>query len=176
MVAASTPLSTTDPRPYFRELTSTNVTVRTFTRVMARAAVMQPAHRFGLLRWPKGPNTRSPKYEPLGLQPGEWVRVKPREEIEQTLTVEGANRGLHFDIEMVPFCGQTMQVRGRVTQIIDERTGEMLRFGSDCIKLEGAVCSGERSTGRWFCAREIFPYWRECWLERVPAPAPGSAS
>jgi hypothetical protein len=167
MAAASTPLSTTDFRPYIRELTSTNVSVRTFARVMARAAVMQPAHHFGLLRWPKGPNTRSPKFEPLDLQPGEWVRVKPRDEIEKTLTTTGANRGLHFDIEMVPFCGKTMQVRGRVTHIIDERTGEMIHFGSDCIKLDGAVCSGERSTGRWFCAREIFPYWRECWLERV---------
>jgi hypothetical protein len=167
MAAASTPLSTTDPRPYIRELTSTNVSVRTFARVMARAAVMQPAHHFGVLRRPKGPNTRSPKSRPLDLQPGEWVRVKPREEIEATLTTEGSNRGLHFDIEMLPFCGQVLQVRGRVKRIVDERSGEMLEFGSDCVKLENAVCSGERSTGRWFCPREIYPYWRECWVERV---------
>jgi hypothetical protein len=165
--AASTPLATVDPRPYLRELTSGNVSIRMFSRVMSRAAVMQPAHHFGVLRWPKGPNSRSPKTEPLGLQPGEWVRVKSREEVEATLTTSGANRGLHFDIEMVPHCGQVLQVRERVSRIIDERTGEMLEFGSDCIKLENAVCSGERSTGRWFCAREIYPYWRECWLERV---------
>jgi hypothetical protein len=174
MVAASTPLATADPRPYLRELTSANVSIRTFTRVMSRAAVMQPAHHFGVLRWPKGPNTRSPKTEPLGLQAGEWVRVKSREEVEATLTNTGANRGLHFDIEMVPYCGQVLQVRGRVSRIIDERTGEMLEFGSDCIKLEKAVCSGERSTGRWFCAREIYPYWRECWLERLEGAAPSN--
>ncbi len=29
-----------------------------------------------------------------------------------------------------------MQVRGRVTRIIDEPSGKMLEFGSDCIKLE----------------------------------------
>ena len=113
--AASTPLSTGDPRPYFRELTSTNVSVRTFARVIGRAAVMQPAHHFGLLKWPKGPHTKSPAAEVLDLQPGEWVRVKPREEIEATLTQGGANRGLHFDIEMVAYCDKVLQVRGRVT-------------------------------------------------------------
>jgi hypothetical protein len=136
--------------------------------VMARAAYMQPLHHFKLLRWPKGPNEKSrPRPEPLNLQAGEWVRVKSREEIEATLTTQGKNRGLHYDIEMVPFCGQVMQVRGRVTYIIEEHTGRMLRFANDCIKLEGAVCSGERSTGRFFCPRKIFPYWREAWLERV---------
>ena len=33
----------------------------------------------------------------------------------------------------------------------------MLKIPKDCIILEGAVCSGERSTGRWFCPREIYP-------------------
>jgi hypothetical protein len=32
------------------------------------------------------------------------------------------------------------------------------------------VCSGEWSTQRWFCPRAIYPYWRECWLERVQPP------
>jgi hypothetical protein len=168
--AASSPLSTTDPRPYLRELTSRNVSVRTFARIMGRAAVMQPAHHLGLLKWPKGPHTKSPKTEALDLQPGEWVKIRSREEIEATLTTGGANRGLHIDTEMIALCGEVHQVRQRVNQIIDERTGEMLHFSSDCVKLEGVACSGERSTGRWFCARAILPYWRECWLERADAP------
>jgi hypothetical protein len=171
MAAASTPLSNGDPRPYLRELTSRNVSLGKFLRVMSRAAVWQPAHHFGRLPWPKGPNTKSPKSEPLDLRTGEWVRVKLRKDVEATLTTGGANRGLHFDTEMAAFCGQEMQVRGRVTRIIDEPSGKMLEFGSDCIKLEQAFCSGERSTGRWFCAREIYPYFRECWLERVESPA-----
>jgi hypothetical protein len=36
------------------------------------------------------------------------------------------------------------------------------------------VCSGDRSICRWFCPREIYPYWREFWLERVAPPAKGS--
>jgi hypothetical protein len=46
-----------------------------------------------------------------------------------------------------------------------------------CVTLEGVVCSGQRSLRRWFCPRQIYSYWRECWLRRVegatvPAPAP----
>ncbi len=169
--AASTPLSTNDPRPYFNELRSGNVGPLTFVKVMARAAYMQPLHHFKRLPWPGGTSEKSPpRPEPLGLQPGDWVRVKSSDEIEATLTIGGTNRGLHFDIEMVPFCGQVLQVRERVTHIIEEHTGKMLRFGNDCIKLDGAVCSGERSTGRFFCPRKIYPYWREEWLERVDGP------
>jgi hypothetical protein len=167
--AASVPLSTTDPRPYFNELRSGNVGLLTFIKVMARVAYMQPLHHFKVVQWwLKGPNEKSPpRPEPLNLQPGEWVRVKSRKEIEATLTKKGKNHGLNFDIEMAPFCGQVMQVRGRVTHIIQEHSGRMLRFRNDCIKLEDAVCSGERSTGRFFCPRKIYSYWREAWLERV---------
>ena len=55
-------------------------------------------------------------------------------------------------------------------QIIDEETGRMMNIPKDSLILEGAVCSGERSTGRWFCPRQIYPYWREAWLERVDEP------
>jgi hypothetical protein len=172
MVAATTPLSTADPRPYVRELTSRNVTVRTFGSVMARAAVMQPLQHMGRLPTPplKGPSSKSPAAERLDLQPGEWVRVKSRDEVRKTLTEKGANRGLWFDREMMALCGRITRVRGRVERIVDERTGEMIELTSDCVKLEAGVCSGELSTGRWFCPREIYSYWRECWLERVTAP------
>jgi hypothetical protein len=152
-------------------LLSGNVGPLTFAKVMARAAYMQPLHHFKVLNWPKGPNEKSPPPPPpLNLQAGDWVRVKSREEIEATLTPAGRNRGLGFDIEMAQFCGRVMQVRGRVTHIIEEHSGRMLRFRNDCIKLEGAVCSGQRSTGRFFCPRKIYSYWREAWLVRVDGP------
>jgi hypothetical protein len=170
MVAASVNLSTTDPRPYLRELTSGNVTLRTFGRVMGRAAVMQPLHHLGRLPTFTGDSPKSPKTPPLDLQPGEWVRVKSQEEIRKTLTDKGANRGLWIDREMLAFCGKVFRVRARINRIVDERTGKMIELASDCIALEGGVCSGELSTGRWFCPRAIYSYWRECWLERVDAP------
>lgn len=169
MVAASVPLSTVRPGVYFDELTSGNVPLGRFVRVMGRAVVMQSAHHFGKLPSPplKGPSPKSPPPEPLGLRPGEWVRVKSPDEIRRTLTDKGANRGLWFDREMMAMCGKTFQVRRRVSQIIDERTGLMLDLRNECISLEGGVCSGDLSTGRWFCPRKIFSYFRESWLERV---------
>jgi hypothetical protein len=163
-------VSAKDPRQYIREYTSGNVRLRTFATVMARATVMQPLQHFGRLPNPpvRGASPRSPKTAPLDLQPGEWVRVKSKDQIAQTLTDRGMNRGLWFDREMLPFCGRTFRVERRIDRIIDEATGKMIALGNDCIVLENAFCSGERSVGRWFCPRETPPYWRECWLERVP--------
>jgi hypothetical protein len=104
------------------------------------------------------------------LEAGEWVRVKSPAEIRATLNDQGKNRGLWFDREMLPFCGRVFQVRQRVDRIIDERTGDMIELSSDCITLDGVVCSGEHSVGRWFCPRAILPYWREGWLERIEVP------
>jgi hypothetical protein len=172
-VAASVPLSTSDPRVYLTELTSGNVRLRRFVRVMARASVMQTLHSVGRLEGIPlaGPSTKSPpRPAPLDLQPGEWVRVKSKDEIRATLTTQGRNRGLWFDREMAAFCGQVFQVRRRVTRIIDDRNGTMIELGSDCITLENNVCSGDISIGRWFCPRKIYGFWREAWLERVDPP------
>jgi len=172
LVAATERLSTTDPEPYLREYRNGNVPLGHFVRVMGRVSVVQPLKKVGWLPMPhlKGSLTASPVTEPLDLQPGDWVRVKSREDVRETLTTKGTNRGLWFDREMIPLCGRTMQVRRRVTQIINEKTGEMIHLTNDCIALENGVCSGERSPGRWFCAREIYSYFRECWLERVDPP------
>jgi hypothetical protein len=173
MVRASHDLSTYAPGPYLNEYRSGDVPLGTFVKVMARAAVVQPAHRLHLLPIipVKGDSPKSPQTEALDLVAGDWVRVKSREEIAKTLTDKGRNRGLWFDREMLPFCGGTFRVRQRVTRIIEEHSGKLLDLTRDCVTLEGVVCSGERSTSRWFCPREIPCYWRECWLERVPAPA-----
>lgn len=173
LVAASTRLSASDPRVYLNELTSGNVGLGRFARVMARAGVMQPLHSMGRLNEAPyaGPSEKSPpRPAPLDLQPGEWVRVRSVDEIRATLTNQGRNRGLWFDREMAVFCGEVFQVRERVTRIVDERDGSMLEFGSDCITLENNWCTGDRSTGRWFCPRKIYGFWRECWLERADPP------
>ena len=108
--------------------------------------------------------------------PGDVVKVRPREEIARTLDANGLNRRLSFDREMLPFCGRTCVVKEGVSRIIDDRTGRMLEIGSDAIILEGVVCSGERSTGRWFCPREIYPFWRERGSSAQTIPPSPSAS
>ena len=64
---------------------------------------------------------KTPK-ENLNLQPGEFVRIKSKEEIEETLDRDNKNRGLLFDGVMSKYCGETARVRARVTKIINERT------------------------------------------------------
>jgi hypothetical protein len=111
----------------------------------------------------------------LNLQPGEMVRVKPYPEILATLNSRNRNRGLYFDAEMVKFCGNVYRVGKRVHRILDEKTGKMLEFSNPCIILQDVVCRADISKYRLFCPRSIYPYWREIWLERVPARGAGSA-
>ena len=104
----------------------------------------------------------------LDVQEGELVRVKPHSEILKTLDSSYRNRGLYFDPEMVPFTEREYEVECRVKQIIDERSGKMLRFKTDAIVLKDVVCGSRYAYCRRFCPRAIPPYWREIWLERVP--------
>jgi len=175
---------------YVEDVTSGNVGMRQLARGAGYSVVRQLAHigigyrvlvafynwfhrRRGATTFPfkSGTLDKTPAGEPLNLVPGEWVRVKSVDQIMGTLDKRNRNRGLHFDPEMTLFCGGTYQVLKRVTHIIDERSGEMLTFGNSCIMLDGVYCRGETTEGRLFCPRAIYAYWREIWLERVPAPS-----
>ena len=164
-----TPLKVSDMRQYWRELTSGNYRLHRFLPRLLRGFVIELAARTRLIGPVPltGDGTNQTPSEPLDLQPGDVVRVRSPEEIARTLDGDGLNRGLSFDREMLPFCGRTCVVKDRVSRIIDDRTGRMLQISADAIILEGAVCSGERSVGRWFCPREIYPFWREAWLVRA---------
>jgi hypothetical protein len=169
---ATEPLRSSDVRQYWRELESGNVAVARFLRVAARAVMFQVASRARLMKWIplRGTGTRPSPTEPLNARPGDRVQVRLPTEIASTLDENGLNRGLSFDREMLPYCGGTYRVKDRVQRIIDERTGRMLHISRDCLILDSVVCSGERSVGRWFCPREIYPYWREAWLRRADEP------
>jgi hypothetical protein len=174
---ASRPLRTFDPRAYLRVYRSGNVGLARFLRVMARAAIEEPLRKLRLtprIRV-RGTSSGSMRAAPLNLQPGDLVQVKTKAEIEATLDANGRNRGLFFDREMLPYTGRTFRVRKRVSRFIDDRKGgEMVELKSDCVTLEGVVCSGELSPVRWFCPREIQSFWREVWLRKVE-PSPGDA-
>lgn len=133
----------------------------------------QAISRYQLPRWLRinggttipavhGQLTRTP-VERLDLQPGERVRVRTRQEIRRTVDRAGRNRGLSFDVEMTPYCGQSMRVERRVNRLIDDWTGRMLDLRRECIVLEGAVCMG---LYHGLCTRRTDTYWREIWLKR----------
>jgi hypothetical protein len=140
-------------------------------------ALARRLNRLGLRRYPQvaGCLVKTPTAS-LGLQAGDRVRVKGKDAIVETLDRSNRNRGLVFDVEMVPYCGREFLVRQRVTRLINERTGRMIDLPRDCIMLEGVICSGHLSRDRLFCPRSIPPYWREIWLERVEAPRVGQSS
>ncbi|MHA7924513.1 MAG: hypothetical protein ACX936_04890 [Marinobacter sp.] len=103
----------------------------------------------------------------VDLKPGEWVRVKAYEEILATLDVKNKNRGLFFDAELVPYCGGKYQVKSRVEQFIDEKTGKMIYLKTPAIILEHVWCQSRYSDCRLGCPRSIYSWWREAWLERI---------
>lgn len=105
----------------------------------------------------------------LDLQPGEWVEVKGRKEIEETLDVEGKNRGLLFDPPMLDYCGQRYRVAGRLQKIILEETGRMISL-QNTVVLDGVTCKA------WNCPRANLHYWREIWLKRVHSAMDDAAS
>jgi hypothetical protein len=189
---ATRDLSPLDPRQYVRDLTSGNVGLGawlrgicyiTYYRLVNLGVGLGPSLRWlydrfqalvGGVPYPrrtgliaKGQPTPT---EVLDLQPGEWVRVKPYKQILATCNTDNRNRGLWFDAEHVPYCGHVYRVQARVTQIINENTGKMMPMKNPCIVLEDVYCRSRYSDCRMFCARAIHLYWREIWLERVPAP------
>jgi hypothetical protein len=162
-----------EPGQYMRELTSGNVEPGRFTRVFGRALVWESKRKLGLLPVVhlSGSRKEPSPDQTLGLRPGDWVEVKSRAELKETLTPEGRNRGLWFDWEMEKYCGGRYRVRSRVTRFIDDRNRRMVVLKTDAVTLDGVTCTGNYSSRRWFCPRAVYPYWRESWLKKIEAPA-----
>jgi hypothetical protein len=102
----------------------------------------------------------------LDLQPGELVRVKSHNEILATLGSDNMNRGLYFDVELVPYCGGRYKVKSRVERFVDEKTGKMRKLKTPAVILESVVCRSRYAACRLFCPRSIYAWWRESWLQR----------
>jgi hypothetical protein len=110
----------------------------------------------------------------LHLKPGELVRVKSHEEILKTINVDSKNRGMHWDAELLPYCGGTYKVLNSVTKVIDEKSGKMVTMKTPGIILDTVICQAKYSPCRMFCPKSTWAYWREIWLERVsPQGSPG---
>jgi len=126
-------------------------------------------------KWPRKtgiiPEGQPTPRKTLNLQPGELVRVKSHEEILRTLDTSSKNRGLQWDAELVPYCGKTYRVANRVHNVIDEKSGRMVRMKNPSILLESVVCQARYSPCRMFCPKSTYAYWREIWLERVESPS-----
>jgi hypothetical protein len=165
LAAGTTRLSFADPRHYLRDLLTGNVSPRPLVTAAAIAAFN------GVQRMRRGtafpnltlPDRKTSAQGVLSLEPGELVRVKPKGEIEATLTSGSRNRGLWFDVEMLRYCGGEYRVAARVDRLLDERAGGMRLITNPCIRLEGVAASGEYLG---LCAQNELILWREIWLTR----------
>lgn len=174
---APTCLPFRDVSQYVRDVTSGNVGVpwalRAFLvglfnrvqniakKVLPRALWFRDGLRWGFLEGRV--EGRTPTAE-LGLQPGDLVRIRSKEDILATLDGNLHNRGMGFDEEMSRYCGSVARVQSRVTRCIDESTGRMLTMKNPCVVLENTVCAGAFNAN---CPRGYVPFWREIWLERI---------
>lgn len=131
--------------------------------------VFHQGRRWGDLEGRPGPTPTGAS----GLQPGDMVRIKSRDEVAATLDTNRRNRGMGFDAETARHCGKTARVLRRVSHIIDEREGRMITMREPCIVLEDVICDGALTSN---CPRAITPYWREIWLEPIETPVLGDHS
>ena len=185
---ASEPLHWWDFRQYVRDLSSGNHSLPHMLRLLAFAtfrmvlgigvgyrALIAAYNRFQKLRGGKPfpqadgkvPMGQPTPHATLDLKPGEWVRVRPIEEIRATLNTSNHNRGMWFDPEMVQYCGEPFKVQMRVDRLIHEKTGKMLVMKNPCIQLEDVYCRATCTRQRMGCPRAVNTYWRENWLQRV---------
>ncbi len=162
-----------DPRFYLKDVTSGNVTLINFILFGALAMLNAFLKQWFGVRYSgiRGLVVGKTPTLTLNLQPGELVSVRRKEDIERTLDGQLRNRGMWFDEgEMTPYCGKgNFRVRRRVEQIINEKTGEMMRLTNPCITLDGVTCSGNYLPQRMFSRRHDYMYFREIWLRRVEA-------
>jgi hypothetical protein len=98
------------------------------------------------------------------IRSGALVRVRSREEIDETLDGWDELKGCAFMEEMSVYCGTEQTVMKRVERFLDEHALR-LRRSTALVQLEGAICQGTAELGR--CDRSCFFFWREEWLERV---------
>jgi len=106
------------------------------------------------------------KHKPiLNLQAGDVVKVRTREEIQQTLDGNSQFEGVEFMQTMWAFCGQTHKVLKRVEKILDPYENRLRKCRSMVI-LEGLFCHGD-PLHALECDRTCLYYWKEAWLEKV---------
>ncbi len=106
---------------------------------------------------------------PVGLQPGQQVRVKLPAEIRVTLDAHNRYEGLYYTAAtMDRYCGGTYTVLTRVDRFFDERSRRILKL-KNTVLLDKVYCQPEPEMDNCIagCKRMCFLFWKEAWLERV---------
>jgi len=100
----------------------------------------------------------------LNLRVGDWVEVRSREEILDTLDEQGRLQHLPFMPEMLSYCGQRFRVFKRADKTCDYIQGWSIRRMTETVHLEGVRCDGAGHDG---CQAGCLIFWKEAWLTRA---------
>jgi hypothetical protein len=98
------------------------------------------------------------------LEAGDWVKVRPLDEVQDTLNHWRQLKGCTFMPEMADYCGTRQRVLKPMQRFVDERDLRVKR-STGIVLLEGVMCEGTADFGK--CDRSCFYFWREEWLEKV---------
>jgi len=164
LIKATTPVSFSYFLSYINDIQSKTYSILQVIRILIYAFLIRVRYRLKgtEYRYLRGQQEITP-VESLNLQPGEWVQVKTKEEIEETLDLQGRNRGLQFNKDMIEYCGEIYRVLKRLEMMVHEPSQKLIRM-KDTVILENIICEGCR---RGMCPRESYFFWREIWLKRV---------
>jgi Fe-S cluster biogenesis protein NfuA len=146
------------------------VAKRTASRAIRKLRVLA-SQAEDLVQLPRPEDLLPASTPPLGLQPGERVRVRSLEEIHATLNAHGACEGCYFvQASMGEYCDQTFTVLRRVETFYDERERRLCKT-KNTVLLDGVHCRGVPAAGfdeDWKgCDRMCLLFWKEAWLERL---------
>jgi hypothetical protein len=102
------------------------------------------------------------------LRIGDWVQVRSKEEILQTLDGDGRLEGMPFMPEMLGFCGKKLQIHKIAHKTCDYsvypyRTRRLRRTLHLQTRCDGAAHDG--------CEAGCLLYWKEDWLKAVSEEA-----
>ena len=114
----------------------------------------------------KGQTINSSNSVQTGICPGDWVKVKSKDEIRKILDDREKYKGCMFIDEMYEYCGKTCKVLKVIDYFFDEARQKMCK-SQDTVILDGVVCSGRQRLYKVSCDRNCFFFWHLVWLEKI---------
>ena len=105
----------------------------------------------------------------LNLRAGEWIEVRSKVEILQTLDKNGRLDKLPFMPQMFEYCGRRFRVFKRAHKTCDTVNDYTGRRMNEAVHLEGIRCDGQSYAG---CQAGCLIFWKESWLKRVSDASP----
>jgi len=106
------------------------------------------------------------------LKTGDWVEVRPFDEIRATLDDDGRLEGLPFMPEMLPCCGERFKVTAVMDKICGGGPGMRAVAGAPLLLLGELRCDG---SSHGDCSRLCTLLWKPAWLKPVVCQAPDPA-